>query len=58
MPQTRWWMCVPPTSTLPGHQLTCARMRCALVLMKPNESRKASSTKSSASLPASTMPSW
>ena len=41
IPQTRWWMCVPPTETLPGHQLTCARIMWVLVRMKPNVSRKA-----------------
>ena len=39
IPQTRWWMWVPPTSTFPGHQLTWARIMWALVRMKPNVSR-------------------
>src|SRR3954467_12866047 len=58
MPQTRWWMCVPPTETLPGHQLTWALIMCVLVLMKPNVSRKATKKRKCGSLPVSTMPSW
>ncbi len=45
-------MCVPPlVSTLPGHQLTCARIMCALVRMKPNEHRNAIRIRNASSLP-------
>jgi hypothetical protein len=57
MPQTRWWMCVPPTSTFPGHQLTWALIMWALVRMNPNESRNATKKRNWVSLPVSTMPS-
>jgi hypothetical protein len=57
MPQTRWWMWVPPTETLPGHQLTCALIMWALVRMKPNVSRKETKKRKCGSLPVSTMPS-
>ena len=58
IPQTRWWMWVPPTSTLPGHQLTCARIMCALVRMNAHESRNETKKRKAGSLPASTIPSW
>ncbi len=46
MPHTMWCTWVPPfVSTLPGHQLTCARIMWALVRMKPNDSMKATSTR-------------
>ena len=59
IPQTMWWMWRPPlVSTLPGHQLTWARIMWALVRMKPNESRNAQMQRNSASRPVSTIPSW
>ncbi len=57
IPQNMWWMWVPPTSRLPGHQLTPARIMWALVRMKPNESRNATRKRNAGSLPASTIPS-
>jgi hypothetical protein len=49
-------MCVPPlVSTLPGHHETCARIMCALVRMKPNESTKAIRIRKWVSLPAASM---
>src|SRR3954454_15098257 len=58
MPQTRWWMCVPPTETLPGHQLTWALIMCVLVRMNPNVSKNATKKRKCGSRPVSTMPSW
>ena len=52
-----WWMCVPPTETLPGHQLTCARIMWVLVRMKPKVSRKATKKRNCGSRPVSTIPS-
>ena len=43
-------------STLPGHQLTCALIMCALVRMKPNERTKAISTRKWSSFPGAWMP--
>src|SRR3954447_6741102 len=52
-----WWTWVPPlVSTLPGHQLTWARIMWALPRMKPNESRKASRIRKWTSLPGPWMP--
>ena len=51
-------MCVPPTSTFPGHHLTCVRIMCALVRMKPKVSRKATKKRKCGSRPVSTIPSW
>ena len=58
MPQTRWWMCVPPTETLPGHHFTCARIMCALVRMKPKVIKKATKKRKCGSRPVSTIPCW
>ena len=58
IPKTRWWTWVPPTATLPGHQLTSARIMWVLRRMKPNVSRKVTKKKSSACLPVSTKASW
>ena len=51
-------MCVPPTETLPGHQLTCARIMWALVRMKPKVRRKATKKRKCGSRPVSTIPCW
>ena len=48
-------MWVPPTSTLPGHQLTWARIRWALVRMNPQLSRKATKNRNSGWRPVSTI---
>ena len=49
-------MWVPPfVSTLPGHHSTCARIRWALVRMKPNVIVKATRTRKWISLPAASM---
>ncbi len=48
-------MWVPPTWTLPGHQLTWARIMYALVRMKPNVIRNETRNSSSGSLPVSTI---
>jgi mannose/cellobiose epimerase-like protein (N-acyl-D-glucosamine 2-epimerase family) len=48
-------MWVPPTETLPGHQLTWARIMCVLVRMKANVARKAQRKRKAGSLCASTM---
>ncbi len=59
IPQTMWWIWSPPlVSTLPGHQLTWARIMWALVRMNPNESRNAQMQRNSDSRPVSTIPSW
>ena len=51
-----WWTWVPPfVSTLPGHQLTCALIMCALVRMKENDARKDIRIRKWISLPASRM---
>jgi hypothetical protein len=51
-----WWMWVPPeVSTFPGHQLTWARIMCALVRMKPNEARNDSRMRKCISFPAASM---
>ena len=50
-------MWVPPTETLPGHQLTWARIMWALVRMNPNVSRKATKKRNCALAPVSTIPS-
>ena len=41
----------PLVSTLPGHQDTCARIMCALVLMNPNEPTNAIRIRKWGSLP-------
>ncbi len=52
-----WCTWVPPlVSTLPGHQLTCARIMCALVRMKPNDAAKDSRIRKWISLPGAWMP--
>ena len=55
IPHTRWWMCVPPTVTLPGHQLTCALIMCALVRMNPNVIRNEKKNRNSGWRPVSTI---
>ena len=58
IPQTRWWMWVPPTETFPGHQLTCARIMWALVRMKLHDTRKETKKRNCGSRPVSTTHSW
>ena len=48
-------MWVPPTVTLPGHQLTWARIMWALVRMKPKVIRKATKNRNSGWRPVSTI---
>src|SRR3954451_4354499 len=48
-------MWVPPTSTFPGHQLTCALIMCALVRMKPNVIRNETKNRNSGRRPVSTI---
>ncbi len=50
-------MWVPPTDTLPGHQLTWARIMWVLVRMNPKVSRKATKKRNWGSRPVSTIPS-
>src|SRR3954447_20368284 len=55
IPHTRWWMCVPPTVTFPGHHFTCARIMCALVRMNPNVIRNVTKNRNSGWRPVSTI---
>ena len=48
-------MWVPPTSTFPGHQLTCALIRCALVRMKPEREQEGDEEEELGSRPVSTI---
>ena len=59
IPHTMWWMWSPPlVSTLPGHQLTWARIMWALVRMKPNERRKAHDAEELGLAPGIDYPLW
>ena len=51
IPHTRWWTWVPPTSTLPGHQLTCARIMCVLKRMNPKVPTMATKKRNAARRP-------
>jgi hypothetical protein len=46
---------VPPTSTFPGHQRTCARIRWALVRIKAQLRRKETKNRNSGWRPVSTI---